>query len=130
MGVRFPGVGNNTQVTATVTLNTETVVAISTPLNIALAFQQIVILWYIAVLTGSGNTTVTVRIRRGSTVAGQLVNASVSQSIASLTTFAFEGSYVDTPGDVAGQQYCVTYQGASAGGNANVLDQSIILLAL
>jgi len=74
-----------------------------------------------AVLTaGTGTTAFTLRIRRGSGTGGANVITPTAISATAGGTADYDFTVIDTPGEVAGQQYTLTVQptGASAAGTA------------
>ncbi|SRR5216684_5160125 len=108
MGVRFPSVQSNTLVNANVGINTETVVVTTPPLNISLDFSVILLIWYMLHAIGTTAVSTTYRIRRGTAVAGTLVNVAQALTGVAGNIVLGSGFYFDTPGAVAGQQYSLT----------------------
>lgn len=127
MGVRFPSVSSGTLQNPLPANATETVVALTPPLTITLDFAQIFIFWLFNITAGTGTTAVAFRVRRGNTVAGLLVSGVDAHTLAAGNQANVIGFTVDTPGAVAGQQYCLTLlqTGATGAGVAN----DIVILA-
>src|SRR6267143_6611224 len=104
MGVRFPGVGITQPLASQLGINTLTAILTSTPLNISLDFQQVIIMGMYMFTPGAGATSVTFRIHNGPTAAsGQITQWTlpVTAGITNYTSFC----YPHTPGAVAGMQY-------------------------
>jgi hypothetical protein len=130
MGVRFPGVGVPGIVSNSVPASgAETIVTFSTPLNLALDFEQILIIWMVAITAGASVTALITRIRRGVVLTGALLTT-VSQTVTAANLVALNGCYADTPGAVAGIQYSVTVSATGATGASAVADCAILVLAL
>lgn len=131
MGVRFPSVQSNTFIGPLPASAVETVVLTTPPLTIPLDFATIFLLWDAEINGGTSTTAFGYSIRRGTTVAGPLVQASgrfVTAVVGSARTCS--GVAFDVPGAVAGQQYSLTVvqQGAAAAGVWN--DGYLIAFAL
>lgn len=130
MGVRFPGSGNNTIVAATIVTTAETVVATSNALSPALDFELIIILWEVTLTIGTTGNLLTPKLRRGTTVAGTLVNVGTGVTVVAPNVVKLSGVYTDTPGAVAGQQYSITLTVGAATANSTVSDVSIVTVGL
>ncbi len=130
MGVRFPSVSSNTILNSPIVTSAETVVVTTPPLNLALDFAQILLFWYIVLTVGAAGNAIIPRLRRGTTIAGTLVNVAFNQTAVAGNIVASSGSYADTPGAVAGQQYSLTMQVNAATANSTVQDVSLIAFAL
>jgi hypothetical protein len=130
MGVRFVSNGNNTIVNTTVTTTTETVVATTPATNLTLDYQQVLLFWYFVFTTGAATTALTVRLRRGTTISGTLLNVATSTPVSASSAYYLSGCYTDIPGIVAEQQWSITIQAAGATGNGTVNDACIALIAL
>ncbi len=130
MGVRFPQVSSNTLLSGVLTQNTEMAVVTSPPLNISLDNAQVQIFWFYVMTLAAGTTAVSYRIRRGSGVAGTQVNVnSIIAEVAS-TVICRSGTYIDTPGVVAGQQYSLTVLTVAAGAAGTIQDACITVMSL
>ena len=130
MGVRFPGSGTVQTFTANLPNTAEGPIIVSAPLNLALDFQQIIILWVVMLTLGTGTTALTLRLRRGTSITGNLVTTQGVNPAAAATTITISGVYADVPGAVAGQQYTLTGQQTGGTGAASNLDGNMTLLAL
>lgn len=130
MGVRFPSVASNASFALPASA-AETVIVTTPPLNIPLDFAQVFLHWFIAFVGGTAITAAVFRLRRGTTVAGALVGSPPYQSALNAgNTVFYSGSYFDTPGAVAGQQYSLTLVQLSATGAGTINDISLIAFAL
>ncbi len=130
MGVRFPSVQSIVLVNASVGINTETVVVTTPPLNISLDFSTILLFWYMVHTVGTTATSTNYKIRRGTTIAGALVNVSVNvQQTAGQNVFG-SGFYFDTPGAVAGQQYSLTCIDPGSTVVGTITDAALLAFAL
>lgn len=68
--------------------------------------------------TGTGTTSGTLRVRRGVDATGALVGVAQAETVTAGNTIDMELQVVDTPGEVAGQSYVVTYQATGASANS------------
>lgn len=131
MGVRFPSVQSNTFIGPLPASGAETVVLTTPPLTLTLDFAQVILLWAFTFVAGTGTTSCSFRLRRGTTVSGALINLQVPNAPAVAAANAnYSGTYFDTPGAVAGQQYSLTIvqNGATAAGTFP--DGALIAFAL
>ena len=107
----------NTAATSLVTTN-ETVVATLNGISDDTGDAQVQLSATATLNTGAGTTSVTYRIRRGTTATGALVAtiASVGAAAGATVQGGVEGA--DSPGEVANQSYVLTVQqnGATANG--------------
>jgi hypothetical protein len=124
MGVRFPSVRTNVIVNANLVTVAETVIATTPPLNLPLDFADILLLAYFVINpVGASTTSVSWRIRRGTTTAGAQVMVSPGSTPATAGVFfSTSMQYFDTPGAVAGQQYTLTCNQNAATANGTVVD--------
>lgn len=87
----------------------ETVICILPALTLPEDFAQVFLHWMANILAGTSTTALVFRIRRGTTTGGAQVGAAVwTHTLAAGNTAQVGGSYPDTPGAVANQQYCLT----------------------
>jgi len=128
-GVRFPAVDSQAIVTVNFQ-NAEVALVTNPPFTPSFDGSRIFLIWYLAVTLGTGFTNLTLRVRRGSGTGGTLVNVALAATVTASQALYFSGSYADTPGAVAGQQYTLTAQGTGATGNATVNDVSMLAFAL
>src|SRR5260370_476285 len=130
MGVRFPSVQSNTSFALPASA-VETVIVTTPPLNISLDFGVVYLLWFLAIQAGTGVVQLSLRIRRGTTVAGPVVNTTFSTHTLAAANFAnLSGAYFDTPGAVAGQQYSLTCVQTGATAASVIADIAMIAFAL
>lgn len=109
MGVRLATVTSNTFVGPLPANATETVVLTTPPISMALDNAQVLILWDANITLGTSTTSLVFRVRRGITTAGALVIAAArTQTLAAGAGGQVCGWCFDSPGVVAGQQYCLT----------------------
>jgi hypothetical protein len=89
--------------------------------------QGALLIAYVSVLTGSGTTSLTVRIRQGTTTAGALIGQPFA--IPAVASTANQGGFAaaidSTQAYPAGQTYCVTVQQGAATGNGTM--QSVVM---
>ena len=130
MGVRFPSVQSTTLLTAVLGQNVETAIVTSPPFTPPLDGSLIIIMVYWQANIPAGTTQVTNRIRRGSGVAGQLVNVFATDRVTASLGYSTTLVYVDTPGNVSGLQYTFTAGTVAAGATGVVNDACIIVFAL
>lgn len=131
MGVRFPSIASSTFVGPLPANANETVILTTPQLNISLDFSQIFILWACDILAGTTTSALVFRLRRGTTVAGTLINAAAwTHTLAAGNSAAISGAYFDTPGAVAGQQYSLTVSQTAATAAGTFNDGSILAFAL
>lgn len=82
--------------------------------------QTVRVLGTAIITTGTGTTTVTLRIRRGSGIAGTNVGTPTAATVTAGNTVTLTFGGEDSPGEVAGQQYSLTAQQAGATANGTV----------
>lgn len=80
---------------------------------------------FAALTTGAGTTAVTARLRRGATTGGTLVGQAASVQVGAALPTSLGLQVGDTPGEVAGQSYCLTLQQTGGTGNGSALFASI-----
>lgn len=124
MGSVVQSVQSTTDVTLTTT--TETVVATISGVNTPRR-TTVTIKGWAQLTSGTATTTVTVRIRRGTTITGTLVDEANAITIgaAAGTTEEYEITVQDENIDLAGGSYVLTLQQAAATGNGSCLQASI-----
>ncbi len=93
---------------------TETVVATVPNVITSNIETQVLIEGTLNVLTGAGTTSMQVRCRRGTTIAGPQVGGTVAFGIGATSNGAVSFSFKDTPGEVHGQSYVITVVESSA----------------
>jgi len=130
MGVRWPSNGNSNAGGLVIPATVPTVALLSAPLNLSIDNQQVLLQWYLAVTWGGDITSVVLKIIRGSTAGGTLLNSGVTVQVTSADTLVLGGCWTDIPGIVANQQYAVTLTTAGGVADSTVADASIALIAL
>lgn len=131
MGVRLASVFTTTFIGPLPASAVETIVLTTGAISEAVDNAPILIFWFASILTGTANTQLQFRLRRGTALTGALVGTppwtntagAAIQSIAS-------GVYVDSPGVVAGQQYTLTVVQASATGAGTWNDGCLLAMVL
>lgn len=131
MGVRFPFVVSNTIQNTVLVTTAETVVAISPPFSPSLDSAAILVLAWVSMTAGAASGACTGKLRRGTTTAGQLLQAT-GATFTTNTGFALSATmfYFDINPGAAGQQYCLTLTQGAATGNGTVGDVCIAVLSL
>lgn len=96
MGFRFNTFITKTALNALPPNNTETILYATPPMILATDGAAVFFTWWLAVTPGAGETSFTVRIRRGLTLAGPHIGVQpwTVQSLPSTPTL-FSGCYVD-----------------------------------
>jgi hypothetical protein len=130
MGVRNASNGNNTIQNATANNAAETVIAITPPISQPIDNAGVLIDFFAVVTPGTGNTSATFKLRRGTTTSGTQLNVTAALGCTAAVPLSYSMNYADTPGTVASQQYCLTLTVAGGAGNATVNDVSCAALAL
>jgi hypothetical protein len=130
MGVRFPGQGSTTIVNASVVTTAQTIICTTPPLNLPLDGALVMIFWWAVFATGSGVTSIIQNILRGATLTSTRINLGGSIAATASSNTNLSGSYVDTPGAVAAQQYSLALTQGAATGNGTVSDVCLIAFAL
>jgi len=106
---------------AGVTLTTTSETSAVTAPGITTTGAQTIRVWGTAIITtGAATTTVELRIRRGSGTAGTSIGTPTAVTVTATNTVSVTFAAEDAPGEVAGQQYSLTVQQASATGNGTV----------
>lgn len=130
MGVHAASVSSNTIQNATIVTTAETVIATTPPIIQPIDNALVLVLWTFSIALAAATATLSMRLRRGTTTGGTLVNVSLAPTVTASATVMFAGHYFDTPGVVAGQQYSMCVVCGSAGANSTVNDVCITALAL
>jgi len=118
------GIGSAVAIVTT----TETVVATSSPINADNLEQYVSIEGLLDLTVGTAGTTVTLRLRRGTTTAGTLISqlntwGPFTVTATNRVNFAIGG--YDVPGLSGGIQYVLTVAVASATGNSTANSAAI-----
>jgi hypothetical protein len=117
MGVRFPGGGSKTIVTASVAGPLEAVIATAPAIDQAIDGQPIMILWYVAATNGgAGSYTPNWNLRRGNAITSTLINVAQAISGGGINDVRiFSGSYFDLPGISGRLQYSLSLNQTGTG---------------
>lgn len=122
MGVRWSTSFTTTIVNATIVTTAETIIATTAPINLTQDGALVLLLWSTNILAGTGVTNMQYLLRRGTLVTSPLINANVNEAQTAAVAAARGGSYPDSPGIVAEQQYTLTVIQLGATGNGTVRD--------
>ncbi|SRR5579864_1090413 len=102
-----------------VVTTTETALATSIPLSTQGA-RSIYLHGQAVITAGTGATAFTLHIRRGSGTGGADVTTPTQVSATAGSQASYDFTVIDTPGEVAGQQYTLTVKPIGASGNSTV----------
>jgi hypothetical protein len=131
MGVRLPSVASTAITNPLPSTAIETVICTLPPLNIPLDFAQILLFWFASITLAGNGANLTMRLRRGTTTSGATVGTGGwGVTAAASTLVILSGCYPDTPGAIAGQQYCLTCLQAGNTVAGTVNDVAMIALVL
>ena len=110
------------------TTTSETVIISSNPVPIEYTNANVLILAWAQLTTGTNTTTVTARIRRGTTTSGTLVGEANAETIkvSAGGTEPFYIMAVDNRANENQVQYSLTLQQAGADGNGSALQAGIV----
>lgn len=103
----------------TLVTTAETVVATLTGISTRNASEQIVFRSRAEVTWGTGATSATLRIRRGTGITGTVVASVPNLSVTAGAISGEDPVGTDTPGEVANQSYVLTVQQAAATANGS-----------
>lgn len=107
-------------------VNAVETVAIFLPANIAAPAGTLIVLEAVAVLTtGATTSAIVARIRRTQLVGGTLVGQPFTTQSGAAVTNSVSLQVGDTPGDVAGQSYCLTLQQTAGTANGTIVFASL-----
>lgn len=115
-----------------VTTTTETVAVSSGPVKTPFQTHQIVILAWGQLTTGTGTTTVTPRIRRGTAITGALVGEANAETVKAAAggTEPFVIMVAEERADQESVEYSLTLAQAAATADGTILQASILVLVL
>jgi hypothetical protein len=131
MGVRFPSVQSNVFIGPAPASAAEFAVVTTPPFSPPVDNGIVYLHWFMKFLTGATTTALVVQLRRGSGVAGTVVNlSSAAFSIGAAANGILSASYFDSPGVVAGLQYTLTCQQTGASGAGVWGDQALLAYVL
>lgn len=132
MGVRLPSAATAPQQgNVSVVTTAETIIATLPPINISLDFAQILLFWWFTFTSGTATTGVSVKLRRGATVAGAVINViTAASTVTAGNQIQLSGCYADVPGAIANQQYVLTIAQTAATGNGSAQDPVLMAIML
>jgi hypothetical protein len=132
MGVRLASVSVNIAAAIQTTAAGETIGATTPPLNLFLDNAQVLIFWGLSYSWAVGATSSTIRLRRGTTIAGTLINtlAPTDSNMAVGATSSRSGVFFDTPGVVSGVQYTLTFTANAQTANGQIQDCWMVAMVL
>jgi hypothetical protein len=110
--------------------NVEVVHCVTPPLNLPFDGAQVLINWSLEFLLAASTTSVRYRIYRGATAAGVALTLANQLTAAAGSTILLSGCYIDTPGIVAGVQYCATLLTVGAASQGTIGDVCMIAYVL
>lgn len=115
----------------TLTTTTETVIVSSGPVVSVRDTTEVVVIAWAQLTTGAATTTVTPRIRRGTTTAATLVGEANAETVkaAAGSTEPFVALVTEQIAGAGNFQYSLTLAQASATGNGSALHGGIVVLA-
>lgn len=117
---------DTTLIAGTAPANAVETVALILPGNVSVPVGTLIVLEFAANLTTGASTTAIIgRVRRGTTTAGTLVGAAFTTQVGAALSASVDGQCADQPGEVAGQQYCLTLQQTAGTGNGSALFASL-----
>lgn len=130
MGVRIASSGAVNLSLPFLAGNTTTLVVATGQFGLVQDNAQVIVLYNLLVLIGTGITTFVAQVRRGNTTAGVQVNTNQTISCTAGTQQQFSGVYIDTPGVVGAAQYNISAVPGGSVNNSQVLDACIMAFVL
>lgn len=115
----------------TLTTTSETVIVSSAPATLPREGASVCVLAWAQLTTGGMTTTVTPRIRRGTSTSGTLVGEANAETLTGATgdTHGYTIMECETLTSVTAQDYSLTLQQASANANGTALHGGILVFA-
>lgn len=129
MGVRLASVFTSTIIASPAT-NAETVVATTGAINLAVDNAPVILVAFIEITIGTSGVLLTLRLRRGTTTGGTLINVGNGATVVATNVVRHSIVYVDTPGAGAGLQYSLTAQVGSGAATSTVGDVGLLAMVL
>lgn len=128
MGITVPRVLNTTQVAGEPALAAEAVIATLGGISTRNPAGSVLLHGIVSIVAGTAATAVTLRVRRGNGTAGAQVGGSTAVTVVATDSYVIPFEVLDTPGDVADQQYSVTAQvtGATAASTVDAVSLTAI----
>lgn len=114
MSVTSPRVLNTTEGVGNPAAAAETVIATLGGISTRNPGGSVILRGLVNIVAGVAATSVTLRLRRGNGTTGTQVGTSVAATVTAADSYVLTTEAVDTPGDVADQQYSLTAQVTAA----------------
>ena len=108
----------------------ETVILTSPLLTLPFDNAIVLIYWYFLATVGTGSTSYTVGVRRGTSTSGTRLNGSIFSNCTAGNIIPIAGCYQDAASLAGTPQYSITVQGVGTTGAWNMQDPCIIAMAL
>ncbi len=117
--------------TAAVAIPTTTETVACTVAGVTIfAGENVRLLGFTQMTTGTGTTSLTVRLRRGTSTAGTLVGAAVTIQTTAGNTVAVPIGGEDSPGELASGSYVLTVQQVAATANGSAVSSELLVWGL
>jgi hypothetical protein len=120
----------STAVIASPAAAAETVICTCGPINPPGDAVVVLLHWFIEFTVGTNGVTATLKLRRGAATSSTLINVGAAATVVAPNVVRFGGSYFDSPGAVAEQQYSLTLTVGSASAASTVSDVCLIAAVL
>jgi hypothetical protein len=130
VGVHAVSISSTTILNSPIVTTAETVICTTGPFGLPVDNALVIVMWYAIITLTAGSTAITMRLRRGNALTSAVVNVPTAQAVTASTVIQLSGTYVDTPGIVAGLQYSLTAQLTAAGANSTPNDICLTAIAL
>jgi hypothetical protein len=118
MPSRLTSVSTVTDVNVT-TVN-ETAAIVSDPVSQSVDGEAVTISGRIGLLTGTGTTAVTIRVREGNGITGNVIGETLPKTIAAAVDDQVAFSFTYNPAGIAGMRYTATVQQTAASANGTI----------
>lgn len=117
-------------VNAAASLAVETIIATTNAVIQPADGSVIAVWWYMAVTIGTAGTGLIMRMRRGTTLTGVLLNGAPSLTVVAGNTVLLSGMLPDIGAALGPTQYSITLQVTAATANSPVADVTLFAAAL
>lgn len=104
---------------------TETVICTLAGVSVDSPDATVLLKGWAIITSGAAATGITLRIRRGTTVAGTLIGSGTTEAIAASISDDFDVQEADSPGEVASQSYVLTGQISGGAAAATAVEGSL-----
>lgn len=122
MSRRYP---SSTVTDVAVVTTNETVALVSSPVSQSVDGEAVSIEGRVSLLTGTGTTAVTLRIREGNGITGTVVGETIPVTVGAAINQPIPFGFTYNPASIAGMVYSVTVQQTAASANGNVTSASM-----